>query len=345
VRLLLASPRVSGIGGVAQHVSKLRSMLEARGFTVDVVSVENTPHVPVKGLYNPSFALFSALKTLLRSLEGRRYDVAHGHNVPSWPAIRVARAEARVLTQHGVYSQQIGLLHGRLLGELSRWFERKAVGSVDAVTCVSRSTCEFYRSRGVNAIYIPNAVDLREMPSEGLRMYDRQVVYVGRLSREKGFDALLEAAEMLNPDVHLVIVGSGVGELEERARALSQRLRNFHYLGYKPREEALKLIKGSDLLVLPSRVEGMPTVLLEAMALKTPILASRIPGVLDVVDDTCAVLIEPGDPKGLADAINRCVIEYPRSFIEEAFRRVVEEFSWDRVAQEYVRLYERLLGS
>ncbi|MEM0495311.1 MAG: glycosyltransferase family 4 protein [Thermofilum sp.] len=343
--LLLVSPRASGIGGVAQHVARLRRELEARGFEVDVLSVENTTHIPVKGLYNPSFALSSALKSLLRSLGGRKYDVAHGHNVPSWPAIRLARAEARVLTQHGVYSRQIGLLHGRLFGKLSGWLESKAVRSVDALTCVSRSVCEFYRSRGVDAVYIPNAVDLREIPSEGLKIYEKQVVYVGRLSREKGFDVLLEAAGMLNPDVHLIVVGSGVRELEERARALSKRLRNFHYLGYRPRGEALRVIKGSDLLVLPSRAEGLPTVLLEAMASKTPILASRIPGILDVVDETCAILIEPGDPRELAKAINRSVMEYPKTFVERAFEKVMKEFSWDKVAQEYIELYERLLSS
>ncbi len=345
MRVLIVSPRASGIGGVAQHVSKLARELGARGFEVEVVSVENTPHVPVKGLYNPSFAATAAARAALKRLRGAKFDVAHGHNVPSWPAVRLAPAAARVLTLHGVFSEQVGMLHGPLLGRLSGWFEGRAVRGVDALTCVSRSACEHYRRMGVDARYIPNAVDPRELPGEGLRLYDRQVAYVGRLSREKGFDVLLEAAKMVDPSVHLVVVGSGVRELEERARALSRELPNFHYLGYRPREEALRVMKGSDLLVLPSRAEGMPTVLLEAMALRVPILASRIPGVLDVVDDSCAALVEPGDPAKLAAAINRYAFDYPGALVDRAYERVLAEFSWGRVAGEYVRLYEELLGA
>lgn len=129
-----------------------------------------------------------------------------------------------------------------------------------------------------------------------------------------------------------------------RRRASSEKLPNFHYLGYRPHEETLKVIAGSDLLVLPSRVEGLPTVILEAMALKVPILASKIPGVLDVVDEGCAVLVEPGEPVALAKAINMFVEEYPRELLEKAYARVRERFDWDVVAEEYVRLYEELLS-
>lgn len=345
MKVLLVSPRSRGIGGVAQHVSKLKRVLEGGGYQVETLSVENTPHIPVRGLRNPSFSLFAAARVALKKLRSERFDVAHGHNIPSWPAVKVAPARAKVLTQHGVYSEQVRMLHGGLLGRLSRWVEERAAKSVDAFTCVSRSTCEYYTRLGVDSRYIPNAVDINELPREGLRLYERQVVYVGRLSPEKGFDVLLRAASMVDLGIHLLVLGSGTRELEEKARWLSRVLPNFHYLGFKPREEVLKVIRGSDLLILPSRIEGLPTVLLEAMALRTPILASRIPGVLDAVDDTCAILIRPGDAKELANAINRYAIEYPRSLVERAFERVVSEFSWERVAQEYLALYQSLLDS
>lgn len=339
----MVSPRVEGIGGVARHVSKLVFELKGRGFDVTVVSTENTFHIPIKGLYNPSFSLFSAAKEVLERLHGKFFDVAHGHNIPSWPAVKVAHATAKILTQHGVYSEQVRMLHGKLFGSIGKWVESRALKEVDALTCVSRSTCEYYRSMGIEAYYIPNAVDLDEMPKEELRLYDKQVVYVGRLSPEKGFDVLLEAANRIDEDIHLVIVGSGVRELEERALALAQRLSNFHFLGYKPREETLRIIKGSDLLILPSRIEGLPTVLLEAMAMKVPIIASRIPGVLDALDESCAVLIEPENPNKLAEAINTYVAAHPRTLVERAYERVVAEFNWGKVVQQYIELYERLL--
>ncbi|MEZ0345678.1 MAG: glycosyltransferase family 4 protein [Infirmifilum sp.] len=344
MKVLMVSPRLSGIGGVAQHVSKLVAELRGRGVEVETMSVEDTVHIPVKGLYNPSFALSALFRSFYKRLRGQGFDVAHGHNVPSWPAVQASSSQAKIITQHGIYSQQIELLHGRIFGRLGSWVEEKAIKSVDALTCVSRSTCEHYKSLGVEAYYIPNAVDLREMPQESLRLYDKQVVYVGRLSREKGFDILLEAAKRVDPSIHIVVLGSGVKELEEKARILSRRQSNFHYLGYKPREEALKVIRGSDLLVLPSRVEGMPTVLLEAMALRTPILASRIPGVLDVLDDSCAALIHPGDAGLLAKAITDYTYSYPRGLVERAYLKIITEFNWERVINEYLELYEQLLS-
>jgi len=105
----------------------------------------------------------------------------------------------------------------------------------------------------------------------------------------------------------------------------------------------LKILAGSDALVLPSRFEGMQTVLLEAMALKIPIVATRIPGVLDVVDDSCAILIQPNDPKALSEAINRCLSGYPEKYISTAYEKVRMEFNWDVVSEKYVKLYMDLL--
>ncbi|MCX8169139.1 MAG: glycosyltransferase, partial [Candidatus Methanomethylicia archaeon] len=100
---------------------------------------------------------------------------------------------------------------------------------------------------------------------------------------------------------------------------------------------------GSDLLVLPSRFEGLPTVLLEAMALKIPIIASRIPGVTDVIDDLCAVLIEPEKPRALAEAIHCCLENYSMEYIFRAYDKIRSEFNWDIVVERYVKLYEDLL--
>ncbi|MEM2185196.1 MAG: glycosyltransferase family 4 protein [Candidatus Methanomethylicia archaeon] len=339
----MVSPRVSGIGGVAQHVSGLINKLRLRGFVVDVVSVENTFHLPVKGLYNASFAFSSFWKGLFRRVKGVRYDVVHGHNLPSWFCVKSSGGVVKVLTQHGVYSEQIKFLYGGFLGFFGGRFESYALRGVDVLTCVSKSTYHYYRGIGVNAIYIPNAIDVEELPHEGVRLYDKQVVFVGRLSLEKGIDVLLSSLEYLDRDIHVLIIGSGTKDMEKYVYSYCRRFSNLHFLGYKPRDECLRYVKGSDLLVLPSRFEGLPTVLLEAMALKVPIIASRIPGVIDVINDSCAILIEPGNPKLLAGAIHRCFENYPSEFILKAYDKVQSEFNWKVVLEKYIKLYEDLL--
>lgn len=342
MRVLIISPRVSGIGGIAQHVSKLIEKLNYKGYEVYIVSVANTPHIPIKGLYNPSFASFSAIKALVDRGMGLRYDVAHGHNLPTWLCIKASKADAKVMTFHGIYHKQMNILYGKLFGYLGKWFEKYAVKSVDRLTCVSRSTHNYYKRLGVDTEYIPNAIDFKDMPREGIRLYDKQAIFIGRLSREKGIDILLRALRYIDKDIHLIVIG--VGLLSRLVERECRTYPNLHYLGYKPRSECLKYLAGSDLIILPSLIEGMPTVLLEAMALKVPIIASRIPGVLDAVNQRMAVLVPPGKPKELAKAINRHIMNYPRKLIERAYRRVLLEFNWDVIIDKYIKLYESLLN-
>jgi len=338
----MISPKVSGIGGVAQHVSKLIKKLESSGFEVDTISIENTLHIPMKGLYNPSFAFYSALKAMFNRFKGIKYDIAHGHNLPTWFSVKASKARAKILTLHGVYSKQITVLHGKFLGFLSKRFEVYATRRVNKLTCISKDTYNYYKKLGVNVEFIPNAIDLNDMPSNGLKLYDKQVVFVGRLSKEKGIDVLLDALKYVDQDIHLLVLGSG--PLKDTVIRACKLYPNLHYLGYKPRYECLKYIAGSNLLVLPSRIEGMPTVLLEAMALKVPVIASRVPGVVDIVDDKTAVLVDVEQPLILARAINEFILNYPKSFVKRAYDRVVSEFNWDSIGNKYIKLYVSLLS-
>ena len=332
MRILMVSPRVTGIGGVAQHVGRLIELLRGDGHEVDVISVEGTPHVPLKGLYNPSFMASSYLSALARRLRGEGYDVAHAHNFPAWPAASASRAGRRILTVHGIFSSQHRELHGALAGSAAGRLERAWARSADALTCVSRRACEHYSRYARRAVWIPNAVDPEAMPREGITIGDPQVVYVGRLSREKGVDVLAEAAGLLPREVTLVIVGSGDEGLIRRALGLP----NVRYVGYQPHEVALRYIRGSRALVLPSRQEGMPTAALEAMAMGVPVVASDIPELRELSENM--VFFRAGDPRALAEAISRVLAEgFPRA---AAAREEVERtYSWRSVYARYLEVY------
>jgi len=343
MRILLVSPKVTGIGGVSRHVSALAERLRRKGIEVEIVSAENTPHIPVKGLYNPSFALTSAIKTLLMRVKRDYFDIAHGHNLPVWFSVKAAPARGEILTLHGIYSESIRILYGGLAGTTATRLESWMLRRVDAVTCVSPRVCEYYQKMGVKTYYIPNGLDFEELPREGVRLYESQVVYAGRLSYEKGFDVLLEAVKLVDPSIHVVVLGSGLKELEERARRLSRELPNFHYLGLKEHSETLKMIAGSDALVLPSRAEGLPTVMLEAMALKVPVVVTRIPEIASVFGESLAVLVEPENPVKLAEAINATVMNPPKHIINRAHEVVEKGFSWNIIVDKYIKLYAEIL--
>ncbi|AJB41775.1 Glycosyltransferase [Thermofilum adornatum 1505] len=339
MKILMITPKISGIGGVAAHVSKLVEFLRRDGHEVGVIASENTPIVPIKGLMNPSFTATSALKAIYKRLRGERFDVIHAHNIPSALAMRISSGY-RVLTLHGVYSEQIGYLHGSALGRLSRIVEKQALGWANAVTAVSSRVAEHYSRQGFRVLYIPNAIDLEDLPREANRFHDQQIVYNGRLSREKGVDILLEG--FLNSDLKAKLVLIGNGPLEEKLREMARNDDRVIFTGQLPRQEALKIVKGSDVFVLPSIYEGLSTALLEAMALEVPVVATRVGGNTEIVTDgETGLLVEP-NPKDIIKAVSRLLEdrEFANKLAHKAYQKVLEQYTWRVVYTKYKEVYK-----
>ena len=132
----------------------------------------------------------------------------------------------------------------------------------------------------------------------------------GRLTAQKGIEDLIDAAAVLNRN-DLVIVISGDGPLAPllRAKVREYALDNvFRFVGF--RDDIWKILRMSDLVVIPSYYEGLPLVLLEAMAAGKPAVASRVYGLADtVMDGETGILVEPGSPEQIADAVVRLIDE------------------------------------
>jgi len=336
LKILLLSPRISGIGGIAQHVMRLARGLKEAGHEVELVSIETLGVKLRKGLANPSYSVLAALKS-----KGERFDIVHGHNLPSAPAVKLAKARARIVTLHGVYSRQIKLLYGDMLGSMAELFERWVLKGVDAVTAVSLEAVKYYRSLGLKAIHIPNAIDLSELPSEAERISEPQIAYLGRLSKEKGVDILVRAA--LAGLRGIVVVGDGpMRPLIERAAQKGL----LKFLGPLPRVKALKILAGSNVVVLPSREEGVSTVLLEAMALRVPIVATKVGGTTEILRHSEDALLVNPDPKEIKNAVTRLLMDdsLAKELIGNAYRRLLNNYEWKIVLKKYLKLYERLMS-
>ena len=150
MKILLISPTEEGIGGIAQHVNGLSKFLTNQNYKVDIISSKNTFTIPVKGLRNPSFMLSSFLKS--RTVKGN--DIVHAHNIPAALAMKKAEGK-KILSLHGIYSQQITELHGKIYSNISKNYEEKALNWADSITAISRETCDYYSKCGFNVRYIP----------------------------------------------------------------------------------------------------------------------------------------------------------------------------------------------
>jgi len=338
VKILIISPTQSGIGGVAQHVQGLKEFLENEGNYVEIISSENTFTIPIKGLKNLSFMISSFIKSKFT----KKFDIVHAHNIPAAFAMKNIKGK-KILTQHGIYSQQIDLLHGKTTGNLTSNLERNALKWADAITVISKEAHEYYTKLGFKTIQIPNAINLKNLPQDEDRRFEKQIIFVGRLSKEKGTETIMKISKKLPNDINLLIVGSGPES--EKIKKLSETLNNIHYLGYQTHENSIKLIRGSDILIQPSLHEGISTTILEAMACKTPIIASNVGGNKELISDNQnGFLINPESDDELIRKIMMILEDklLAKKFSEKSFE-LIKNYEWSNIGQKYLKLYQSLL--
>jgi glycosyltransferase involved in cell wall biosynthesis len=171
---------------------------------------------------------------------------------------------------------------------------------------------------------------------------------VGHLRHVKGVDVLLEASPLIRtqvPGAQGVVVGSGEDEMALRALRGRLGVEEFvDFLGF--REDARQLLHALDVFVVPSRHEGLPVALLEAMALGRPVVATSVGGIREVVqDEENGLLVPPEDPGALADAVVRLLLEGELAGgLGAAARATVEErFSSARMAAEILEVYRLVI--
>jgi glycosyltransferase involved in cell wall biosynthesis len=251
------------------------------------------------------------------------------------------------------------VLSGVRVAEQGVWWhvrlDRLTSRLVDRYVCVSQAVASFSRSRlGLpedRFVVVPNGIDVErfagasavDLVGLGLPAGRRAVTYVGRLETQKGVAELVESAppwlEKL-PAHDLVVVGAG--PMERQLRALSDGLgvsSRVHFAGW--RADVAEILKASDLLVLPSRWEGMPNVILEAMAAGRAVVSTDVEGVRELLgEDATAQVVPRGDYGAFAARI--AALAADNGALERlgaANQRRAEQFSWDRMVRAYEKLF------
>ena len=242
---------------------------------------------------------------------------------------------------------------------LDRWTEKLVARHV----CVSQAVADYSIETGglptEKVRVIPNGVDYAAFANCS-QIWDRQtvngripqdapiVLFVGRLSPQKAPEVFLEALATIfqqHPEAHAVLVGEGPlqASLEQQADDLSIRDRT-HFLGR--RGDIPALMKSATLLVLPSRWEGMPNVVLEAMASGLPVVATRVDGTAELIEnERTGLLISPDNCSELVSAMDRLLAntKLRKDVADSAQHYISKGFTWNRIAAEYAGLFKNLI--
>lgn len=235
-------------------------------------------------------------------------------------------------------------LYHRLAGPVIGWLWHRSAGVVANSEGLAGLARRF--TPDLPIAIIPNGVDATRFTPPSQREAtgaDLTLLFVGRVVRQKGLDVLLDALAALplslRDRLSLTIVGDGPArsELQERAARLGLTERVL-FRGWLGRDALPDAYRTADLFVFPSRDEGMPNVVLEAMAAGLPVVATRIAGNQDlVVDGETGLMLEVDDTAALTTALARLIgdVDLRHRLGAEGRRRVVERFSWRAVAAAY----------
>ena len=338
MKILLISPTQSGIGGIAQHIQGLTKFLKKNGDYVEIISSENTFTIPIKGLKNPSFMISSFLKTTFK----KDYDIVHAHNIPSALAMKHAKGK-KILSIHGIFSNQINHLHGKTLARISSKYEKNALKWADAITVISKEAFDYYTNLGYNVFQVPNAIDISYLETNVDKRYSKQIIFVGRLSPEKGIDSLISISKKLTDDIHLIILGTGPEE--KKINDLVKNYKNIHFFGHQNKNKTISLIRGSDILIQPSLQEGISSTILEAMVCKTAIIASDVGGNSELIKNNLnGITIKPNNIDSFVEQIiNLFDNEKLRQLLVDNALKTVKKYNWDEVGNLYLNVYESVL--
>jgi glycosyltransferase involved in cell wall biosynthesis len=171
--------------------------------------------------------------------------------------------------------------------------------------------------------------NLKEIDSTLLR-----IIFIGRNDKVKGLDILRQALSKISSPLHLTIVGY-VGLIKSRIHIIEN-------LGViKSKDELFKRIDASHALVVPSLSEGMPTVILEAMARGKAIIATDVGAVSELVDESNGRLIPPYDVKALAEAINKIKVDVVEKGSNSSLSKVTS-FTWGEIAKKFLSKFNGL---
>lgn len=294
---------------------------------------------------------------LARLVRREGYDLLHTHSARALLIARLAAALCGVPIVHHVHGNTSSEVAGRRFTRLNAWAERKSLPAAEAVIAVSASVADYLCALGVRAErlhVVRNGVPTRASCTDRTTWSANAALgFIALLRPRKGLETFLEAAALLRSRglaARLRIVGrfeSTEYEREVHRRAEQLGLaEDIDWRGFQQRVDAE--LDAMDLLIFPSILpEGMPMVLLEAMAAGVPIVASRVSGITDVVADREeALLFSPGDAVALADAVSELAGDAAlrERLRRTAFCRQRKQFSDASMAATVADIYRHVLG-
>ncbi|TWT95008.1 glycosyltransferase [Neorhodopirellula pilleata] len=362
------------VGGAERTMTRLATSLHRAGDDVRVFVMGRLPDSTKR----------DGRDSLVKDLVDAGVDLSSGEANSSWEAARVARTLMKWVHRRPNAVRQSFLFHANVMSSFASWtlpklhqgidvagirvadpnprrlwIERRALRNKRHVVCVSAAVEAFAHDQlGVpadrtsvigNSVEVSRFEDVTAIDWGRLGWWSdvKVALFVGRLHPQKNLELLQQQLDQFAPldsDRKLVLMGKG--PLEDRLKAWAESVPGDRVRLLPWQSDVAPWMKACRVLVLPSRYEGMPNVVMEAMAAGKPVVCSRVEGSAELIGDDSEQGFPPDDGPAMSDRLNRFLTDE-----ESADRvgmknreRMQSEFSVQRMVDDYRGLYERLLA-
>jgi glycosyltransferase involved in cell wall biosynthesis len=369
MKILMLNHEFPPVGGGASTITlELCRHLVRKGHHVDIVTMhfKNTPRFEcVEGIYvyrtralrkqanightyELATFLLGALCKTLQLIRNNHYDIIHCHflvpgGLLAWYASKISRVPY-IITCHGsdvpgYNPDRFNLMH-KLIAPAWRFLAKRTpllTSPSNYLRQLILQTCP-----RANVDVIPNGIDTdRFTPAQKTK----NILMCGRVLAYKGFQHVINAVKDIELDWTINLLGDGpyLTNLKQLAQQSKTPIKFWGWLN-KNDPQFVKLYNDSAIFVIPSEAENFPTVILEAMSAQMAIISSTIGGCTEIVGDA-GLLVEPGDIEGVRESILRLINDQSqRNKLANAAYQRVQQFSWDTIADKYIKTYQTLLN-
>ena len=330
-----------------------------------VLTPKNLPYLDT--VMPPNIYSTIILFKILKGVKRLRNCVVHlhgyGHLLVDYAALllRVFR-KPYILTIHGIPKSPLYLgkrllkytflLYTKLIG-------RKTVKGATKVTAISRAIAKeavAYGARPNQIVVIPNGIDpnyaINVKQGEfrkkyGIQLDKKIILCIGRLHPRKGFQYVIAAMpHILREEPNTVLVIIGDGPYRRVLEALAKKLgveRNVIFTGYVDEQTKKEVLKDADIVIIPSLVEPFGLVALEAMSMGKSIIVSNVNGLREIVEPLREILVNPRNTNEIASKVTVLLKNSEfRNHIITQLQRKLQQFLWDNIIQNYIKVYNEV---
>ena len=316
-------------------------------------------HIPIKIKKATSIGFLAKLMVKTPLLKLPKESIVHTHRPDfMFPFILFRRKNPKVCTLHGIPSLGIKTRKNPIILGIYNILERSALTYIDKLIAVNQSTKDYFISKNPSLnskiIVIPVGIDVeRFKPKDknkmrnqyGFAADERIVLFIGRFSQEKGLDLLLRGFIDLKhdlPKARLILVGEGPEEEKIRKTLEEQNIEGVTLMKPLKHERIPEIINCADTLVLCSSYEGMPTVVLEALACGVPVVTTDVGDVKKVVrDGITGQLIKDRSSDSIENAILKVMRNGRESYSGNCIA-VARHYSWEKISEKIVAVYTQV---